>query len=928
MATIDVTAQSSTATTDTGAVFTNVASVASTGTGVFDSFLVIQNNGTEQGYNTDGSPLPLDDKQASHTNAILLSSIPVVTGDGQNGTVAGTQYLEFRLDINQNGSANQPQLISLDQLKIYQESSGNLLTDFAGETPKFDLGDNTVLLNAQWDAGSGKGDYVILVPLSNFDTSGADPYVYLYSQFGAVGGDYAANSGFEEWGVIGSGGSGLGALSVVKQVHDIDGNTQNLVVDHAGQQIDYSIEVGNTGTGVLTLTSVTDQIESLGATAAVAVTTTFNNATYNLGDTNHNNLLDPGEHWQYTATYTVQQADIDHDGYGTGAGGAPGDGFIDNLATASATGVPDATDTASVAIDYKPSMSVDKTVVSVDDVNGDGLTDAGDIIHYNIHVANTGNVTLTGVTVTDPLTGDPAGGLSTLNVGSSEDLVATYTLTQADIDNHGSNLVDLIQDDKITNTATADSDQTSPVSDSVDQPIDYKPSMSIVKTVVSVDDVNGDGLTDAGDIIHYNIHVANTGDVTLTGVTVTDPMTGDPTGGLSTLAVGSSEDLAATYTLTQADIDNHGSNLVDLTQDDKITNTATADSDQTTPVSDSVDQPIDYKPSVDLTKTVLSVTGGHADHVGDVITYQITVENTGDVTLTGVKVTDALEGYSLATLDNSTVTGDNGNHVLDVGETWTYTTTHTLTQADLDNNWLNGGDGVFDNTATVTDNQNVTDYDTAHVLLGPGVRTPGFWAQKTWQTFWDGNANNQPKQAGTDGFASGEITYAVDSNHDTHVTSADKAGLLIGDYNLNGVQDIGENVLFISTADALTLLNASDKQVQDGRYMLGRDVVATWLNYLEGNAIGNGSAGTARHDIDDAIKWLEYTQAKPGAIENSADFHTLSVADDLTSSSAVKTSSAIWSGPVVNVPLLGQAIDLSASHLHTDLDHYNNLGFV
>lgn len=809
MATIDVIAQSSTATTDTGAVFTNVTSVVSTGTGVFDSFLVIQNNGTEQGYNTDGSPLPLDDKQASHTNAILLSSIPVVTGDGQNGTVAGTQYLEFRLDINQSGSANQPQLISLDQLKIYQESSGNLLTDFAGETPKFDLGDNTVLLNAQWDAGSGKGDYVILVPLSNFDTSGADPYVYLYSQFGAVGGDYAANSGFEEWGVIGSGGSGLGALSVVKQVHDIDGNTQNLVVDHAGQQIDYTIEVGNTGTGVLTLTSVTDQIESLGATAAVAVTTTFNNATYNLGDTNHNNLLDPGEHWQYTATYTVQQADIDHDGYGTGAGGTPGDGFIDNLATASATGVPDATDTASVAIDYKPSMSVDKTVVSVDDVNGDGLTDAGDIIHYNIHVANTGDVTLTGVTVTDALTGNPAGGLSTL-------------------------------------------------------------------------------------------------------------------------AVGSSEDLAATYTLTQADIDNHGSNLVDLTADDKITNTATADSDQTTPVSSSVDQPIDYKPAVDLTKTVLSVTGGHADHVGDVITYQITVENTGDVTLTGIKVTDALEGYSLATLDNSnsTVTGDNGNHVLDVGETWTYTTTHTLTQADLDNNWLNGGDGLLDNTATVTDDQNVTDYDTAHVPLGPGVRTPGFWAQKTWQTFWDGNTNNQPKQAGTDGFASGEITYAVDSNHDAHVTSADKAGLLIGDYNLDGLQDNGENVLFISTADALTLLNASDKQVQDGRYMLGRDLVATWLNYLEGNAIGDGSAGTARHDIDDAIKWLEYTQAKPGASGSSADFHILSVADDLTSGSAVKTSSAMWSSPVANVPLLGQAIDLSASQLHTDLDHYNNFGTV
>jgi len=41
------------------------------------------------------------------------------------------------------------------------------------------------------------------------------------------------------------------------------------------------------------------------------------------------------------------------------------------------------------------------------------------VIHYNIHVANTGNVTLTGLTVTDPLTGNPAGVVSTLAVGHS-----------------------------------------------------------------------------------------------------------------------------------------------------------------------------------------------------------------------------------------------------------------------------------------------------------------------------------------------------------------------------------------------------------------------------------------------------------------------------------------------------------------------------
>jgi uncharacterized repeat protein (TIGR01451 family) len=61
----------------------------------------------------------------------------------------------------------------------------------------------------------------------------------------------------------------------------------------------------------------------------------------------------------------------------------------------------------------QPGLAILKTVSSVTDVNGDHLVDAGDVIHYKIHVANAGNVTLTGLTVTYPLTGNPAGIMST-----------------------------------------------------------------------------------------------------------------------------------------------------------------------------------------------------------------------------------------------------------------------------------------------------------------------------------------------------------------------------------------------------------------------------------------------------------------------------------------------------------------------------------
>jgi hypothetical protein len=72
-------------------------------------------------------------------------------------------------------------------------------------------------------------------------------------------------------------------------------------------------------------------------------------------------------------------------------------------------------------------------------------------------------------------------------------------------------------------------------------------------------------------------------------------------------------------------------------------------------------------------------------------------------------------------------------------------------------------------------------------------------------------------------------------------------GLLLGDYNRNGVQDAGEDILFISLLDANASINASSKlQMNDGAVKIGRDAVATWLNYLAGNAIGQESASIAR----------------------------------------------------------------------------------
>ena len=84
----------------------------------------------------------------------------------------------------------------------------------------------------------------------------------------------------------------------------------------------------------------------------------------------------------------------------------------------------------------------------------------------------------------------------------------------------------------------------------------------------------------------------------------------------------------ATHTVTQAEID-AGTNIV---------NVATADSNQTPPDTDDASVPVTQSPALNILKD--AVPGGTADIAGEVISYTITVQNTGNPTLTGVTVVD------------------------------------------------------------------------------------------------------------------------------------------------------------------------------------------------------------------------------------------------------------------------------------------------
>ncbi|HEY9613466.1 DUF7507 domain-containing protein, partial [Allocoleopsis sp.] len=177
----------------------------------------------------------------------------------------------------------------------------------------------------------------------------------------------------------------------------------------------------------------------------------------------------------------------------------------------------------------------------------------GDKINYTIDVKNTGNTTLTGVTVNDPLlggaltsyTGD-SNSNSKLDVGETWTYSGSYTVTQADLDKGGS----------ILNTAIGDTTQTVSKSDTETVPVSQNPAIAINKVTV-YGTQSGDGLTGvtAGTPISWKYTVTNPGNVSLSNVTVKDD-NGTPT--------NAADDFTATPQLSG------GFNVGDTNKDGKL----------------------------------------------------------------------------------------------------------------------------------------------------------------------------------------------------------------------------------------------------------------------------------------------------------------------------------------------------------------------
>jgi len=201
-----------------GAIYSTI-DTEPTGTGSYDTFLSIQANGVEQGYNGKGGKGKgyLDSKNEPKGNYDLH------VGDLAAVTIDGKAYYAFELNANEKGKGKDA-LLSIDNIRIYTSTTdtagivGNnvgaldslgtlryaqnpLLTSTAGFNTA-----NSVTIDASKKDGKkdpkkdgDSSDLIVYIPVSNFAGAGAGDNVYFYNLNGVNNPSDAESEDWSAW---------------------------------------------------------------------------------------------------------------------------------------------------------------------------------------------------------------------------------------------------------------------------------------------------------------------------------------------------------------------------------------------------------------------------------------------------------------------------------------------------------------------------------------------------------------------------------------------------------------------------------------------------------------------------------------------------------------------------------------------------------
>ena len=272
--------------------------------------------------------------------------------------------------------------------------------------------------------------------------------------------------------------------------------------------------------------------------------------------------------------------------------------------------------------------------------------------------------------------------------GETVTATAIYKITEADIAN-GS----------FVNTVKVEFEGGKPF-ENTDTVITVEPVKSYTLTKKSSESTHENGMFKAGEAIHYTLTVTNTGNQTLEDVEITDTLNAAGTISniqgadskqdgkvtiftISSLAPKAEATITYDYVVQEADKGNTISNAA-------VGTPANPEDPDGEKPGDNTDNPVE-NPKLEVKKDIVSITaadGTQKDKAGkadlnDIITYSVTVTNTGNMKLTNVKITDSLEGIQLAEGQSF----DLG--ILEAGEAKTVTYTYQVKESDLGKSILN-----------------------------------------------------------------------------------------------------------------------------------------------------------------------------------------------------------------------------------------------
>lgn len=232
---------------------------------------------------------------------------------------------------------------------------------------------------------------------------------------------------------------------------------------------------------------------------------------------------------------------------------------------------------------------------------------AGDDIHFHVQVENTGNQDLTGVTTVDPVAPDCDEAIGALAAGAGTTVDCTLTTDAGDVGT-------------VSNVATAASDQT-PGVDSNQVDVTVAAEDFALDATLAVDEADAV----ATETVHYHLTIENIGNRPVTGISVTDATVPDCAGPVADLGVGEDVTIDCELVTDAGDVGT-------LTHQATVTSTE-APNVLTNEVSTTV---VAAAPAV----TIVQVADQTAVMASQDVDLHLTVENTGNVTLTGLVVVD------------------------------------------------------------------------------------------------------------------------------------------------------------------------------------------------------------------------------------------------------------------------------------------------